>query len=88
MSTGIHIIDRVVIAVGVQVQAIDSFGVDVGSIVGGDKSAPLGAIVSGVAEVEASIGIVDVLLLPIFYHFPHPQSRKKPHPDGCGKMIG
>ena len=59
-STRIGIIYRIVIAVAIEVQTIDGFGIQVGSVVRRDKSAPFGAVVSGVTEVQASVVIVVV----------------------------
>ena len=58
MSTRIRVIHRVVIAIAIQVQAIDRFGIQVRSVVRGDESAPLGAVVSCVAVVQTRIVIV------------------------------
>ena len=58
MSTGICEIDRIVIAIAIQVQAVDGFGVQVGGIVGRDKSAPFGGVIPGVAVIQASVVIV------------------------------
>ena len=55
MSTGICEIDRIVIAIAIQVQAVDGFGVQVGGIVGRDKSAPFGGVIPGVAVIQASV---------------------------------
>jgi hypothetical protein len=51
-------VHRIVVRITVQVQAVDRFGVEVGGIVGRDKSAPLRAIVSSVAIVQAGVVIV------------------------------
>jgi hypothetical protein len=64
MSTGICVIDRIVIAVAIQIQAINGFGIQVGGIIGRDESAPFGAVVSGVAVVQASVIIVIVATVP------------------------
>ena len=58
MSAGIRVIDRIVIAIAIQVQAVSTFGVQVGSIVGRDKSAPFGAVIPGVAIIQTGIVIV------------------------------
>ena len=58
MSTGIRVIHRIVIAIAIQVQTVDGFGVEVGGIVGRDESAPLGGVVPGVAVIQAGIVIV------------------------------
>ena len=60
MSTGICVIDRIIIAIAIQIQTVDGFGIQVGGIVGRDESTPFGAVVSGVAVVEASVVIVVV----------------------------
>jgi hypothetical protein len=58
MSTRIDIVNGIITAVAIEVQAIDGFGVEVGGIVGRDKSAPLGGVVPGVAVIQAGIVIV------------------------------
>ena len=55
MSTGICEIDRIVIAIAIQVQTVDGFGVQVGGVIRGDKSSPLGGVVPGVAVIQASV---------------------------------
>ena len=60
MSTGICVIDRIIIAIAIQIQTVDGFGIQVGGIVGGDESTPLRAVVSGVTVVEASVAVVVV----------------------------
>ena len=60
MSTRIGIIHRIIIAIAIQVQAVGGFRIQVGSVVGGDKSAPFGAVVSGVAVIQAGVVIVVV----------------------------
>ena len=55
---------RIVIAIAIQIQAVDGFGIQVGSIVGGDKPSPLGAVVSGVAVVQTGVVIVIVATVP------------------------
>ena len=54
----IHIIDRIIIAVAIQIQAVNSFGIQVGGIVGRDESTPFGAVISGVAVVQAGVAVV------------------------------
>ena len=55
MPTRIAVVNRVVIAVAIQVQAVDGFGVQVGGVIRGDKSSPLGGVVPGVAVIQASV---------------------------------
>jgi hypothetical protein len=55
VSTWVTVIHRVVITIVIQVQAVDGFGIQVGGIIGRDESAPLRAIVSSVAIVQAGI---------------------------------
>jgi len=88
VSTRVCVINRIVIAIAIQVQAVGGFGVQVGGIIGRDKSAPLRAIVSSVAIVQA--GIIRTIIATgvkkgalaasssvyLFYHLPRPQSRK------------
>ena len=58
MTTGICVIHRIVIAIAILVQAIDGFGVEISGVVGGDKAAPFGRIVPGVAVIQAGIIVV------------------------------
>ena len=58
MTTRVTIIYRIVIAIAIQVQAVDGFGVQVGGIIGRDESAPLRAVVSCVAVVQTRIVVV------------------------------
>ena len=58
MSAGIRVIHRIIIAIAVEIQAVDRFGVQVGGIVGRDESAPLGGVVPGVAVIQAGVVIV------------------------------
>ena len=58
MSTGICIIDRIVIAIAIQIQAVGGFGIQVGGIIGADESAPFGGVIPGVAVVQTRIVIV------------------------------
>ena len=60
MSTGVGVVDGVVAAVAILVQSVDGVGVEVGGVVGRDKSSPLGAVIPGVAVVQAGIVIVVV----------------------------
>ena len=82
MTTGISIIDRIITAVTVQIQTIDGFRVDIGGIIRGDESAPLGVIVSSVQVVKAGFAVAVVTAIAngvglfLFYHTPAGQSRK------------
>ena len=58
MSTRVCKIDRIIVAIAIQVQAVDGVGIEVGGIVRRDESAPFGAVITGVAVVEAGIVIV------------------------------
>ena len=51
-------INRIVIAITMQIQAVDSLGIQIGGIVGADESAPFGGVIPGVAVVQAGIVIV------------------------------
>ena len=55
MPTRIYVIYRIIIAIAIQVQAVDRFGVQVGGIVGRDESAPLGGVIPGVAIIQSGI---------------------------------
>lgn len=88
MSGRVNIVNRIVIAVAVQVQAVDGFGVEVGGIVGADEAVPFGAVIAGIAIIQA--GIIRAIIAIstktgtlatansacLFYHLPRPQSRK------------
>ncbi len=100
MAARINKVHRVVIAIAIQIQAIGGFGVEVDGIVGVDESAPLGAVISGVAIIQAGVirAIIaistktDTLATAnsacLFYHLPRPQSRKSlPGRDGLGDMC-
>ena len=58
MSTRIDIVNGIITAVAIEVQAVYGFGVEVGGIVGRDKSAPFGGVIPGVAVIQAGIVIV------------------------------
>ena len=60
MSTRIYIVHRIVIAIAIQVQTVDGFGVQVGGVIRGDKSSPLGGVVPGVAVIQASV-VIEVI---------------------------
>ena len=100
MSTRVNNIYRIIAAIAIQVQAVDGFGVQVCGIVRRDKPSPLGAVVPGVAKIQAGVirtviaigtkmGILaTATLVYLFYHFPHPQSRKSlPGRDWPGRQI-
>ena len=52
---GIDNIDRIITTITIQVQAIDGCGVQVGGIVGRDKSAPFRGVIPSVTIIEAGI---------------------------------
>lgn len=54
----IFVAHRIIAAMAIEVQAVDGFGGEVGSIIGRDKSAPFGAVISGVAVIQAGVVIV------------------------------
>ena len=60
MTCWINEIDRVITTVAILVQAVGGGGVEVGSIVGADKSTPFGAVIPGVAIIQAGIFVVVV----------------------------
>ena len=88
MPARIYIIYRIIIAIAIEVQTVDRFGVQVGGIVGRDESAPFGRVVSGVTVIEASVirtilatrtkrgALAASASAYLFYHLPRPQSRK------------
>ena len=63
MPTWIRIIYRIIITIAIQVQAVGGFGVQVGGIIGADKSAPFGGVVAGVAVIQA--GVIVVVVAPV-----------------------
>jgi hypothetical protein len=70
MPTRINIANRIVMAIAIRVQAIDGFGIQVGGVIGRDESAPFGAVIPGVAVVQAGIIVVVVAAADIFIvHF-------------------
>ena len=60
MTTGVTIIDRIITTIAILVQSVDGEGVEVGGIIGGDESTPFGAVIPGVAVIQAGIFIVVV----------------------------
>ena len=60
MPAIVCVIDRIVITVTVQIQAIDGFSIQVGCVVRRNESAPFGAVISSVAIVQAGIIVVVV----------------------------
>ena len=55
MSTRIAIIHGIIIAIAIEVQAVDGFGIQVGGVIRRDKSAPFGGVIPGVAIIQAGI---------------------------------
>ena len=88
MSTRIAGIDRIVIAIAIQIQTVDGFGVKVGGIVGADEAAPFGRVIPGITVIQT--GVISTTIAPgakmgafectiltfLFYHFSRPPSRK------------
>ena len=60
MPTRINIIDRVVIAIRIQIQSVGIFGVKVSGIVRGDKSAPDRGVVARAEAVKPGVLVVVV----------------------------
>ena len=86
MPTRITVIHRIVIAIAIQVQTVDGFGVEVGSVVRADEAAPFGAVIPGVAIIQASIFIVVIATttnrIGLTYILPNfPPVVKKSLPD-------
>ena len=77
MSARICVIDRIVITIAIEVQAIDGFGVEVGSVVRADEAAPFGAVISGVAIIQAGIIVDVVTATSIFIVHIFPDTVKK-----------
>ena len=83
MSTRVCIIHWIIIAIAIEIQSIDGFGVDIDGIIRGDESSPLGVIVAGVQVIQPGLPVVviatvaDGVGLFLFYHTPPGQSRKR-----------
>ena len=60
MARSIGVVHRIIATVAILVQAVGGRGVEVGGVVGGDKAAPFGGVIPGVAVVQAGIVIVVV----------------------------
>ena len=58
MTTGICVIHRIVIAIAIEVQAVDSLGIEICGIIGRNKSSPFGGVIPGVAIIQTGIVIV------------------------------
>lgn len=56
--SGTSYINWIVIAIAIEIQAVDGFGIQVGSIVGRDEPTPLGGVIAGVAVIQTGIFIV------------------------------
>lgn len=94
MSTGVTIVDRIITAITIQVQAVYGFGVEVCGIIGRDKSAPLGAVIPGVAIIQAGVVIVVIAtttnrvgLTYILPNFPPVVKKKPPRPSWSGRLC-
>ena len=62
MSTWVTVIHRIIIAIAIQVQTVDVGGIEVGGIVGADEAAPFGAVIPGVAIIQAGI-VIEVIAI-------------------------
>jgi len=60
MPTRVCVINRIVIAIAIEVQAVDILSIEICGVIGGNESAPFGAVIPGVAVVEAGIIVVVV----------------------------
>jgi hypothetical protein len=60
MPAWVNEVHRIIATIAIQVQTVDGFGVQVGSVIRGDKSSPLGAIIPGVAVIQASV-VIEVI---------------------------
>ena len=88
MPTRIAVVNRIVIAIAILVQAVDRFGVQVGGIVGRDKSAPFRGVISCIQIIQTGINRAVIAIgtktgalaivnsAYLFYHLPRQQSRK------------
>ena len=88
MAAGIRVVNWIIIAIAVEVQAVGGFGIQVSGIIGRDKSSPFGGVIPGVQIIQAGIFVVVIAIgtkmgafahatsAYLFYHFPRPQSRK------------
>ena len=88
MTRRIGAVHRIVIAIAIQVQTVDGFGVQVGSVIRGDKSSPRGGVIPGIAIIqtgvidraiarEARMGTFECAISTfLFYHLLYPPSSK------------
>ena len=83
----IAVVNRIIIAIAIQVQAVYGFGVEVGGIIGRDESTPFGGVIPGVAIIQASVFIVVIAtttnrvgLTYILPNFPPVVKKKPPRP--------
>ena len=60
MSTRVGVVDGIIAAVAILVQAVDGFGIQVIGAVGADEASPLGGVVPGAAVVQAGI-VIEVI---------------------------
>jgi hypothetical protein len=68
MPAWVNEVHRIIATIAIQVQTVDGFGVQVGSVIRGDKSSPLGAIIPGVAVIQASVVIAVVAAIDLIIH--------------------
>ena len=88
MAAWVNEVHRIIIAIAIQIQTIDGFGVYVGSVVGANESAPFGRVIPGITVIQT--GVIRAIIATgtktgtlatansacLFYHFPRPESRK------------
>ena len=60
MATRVVVIDGIIAAVAILVQAVGGLGIEIRSVIGGNEASPFGAVISGIAVVQAGFFIVVV----------------------------
>ena len=83
MAAGVCKVDRIIITIAIQVQAVDGFGVEVGCIIGRDESAPFGGVIPGVAVVQAGVAGMYIAMMSRRWPFAAIRSLPKPHLVVC-----
>ena len=63
MARRIRVIHRVIIAIAIEIQAVDILSIEICGVIGGDKSVPFGGIIPGVAIIQA--GVIVVVVTPV-----------------------
>ena len=58
MATRVVVIDGIIAAVAILVQAVGGLGIEIRSVIGGNEASPFGAVISGIAVVQAGFFVV------------------------------